>query len=520
MTTNPVRGTAALLLACCASLVMAAPPAPQAAASAGGIKQLRFNWNAVPGATGYELWFLANSGAQPARFFQMPGSQLSVINNVSVHLLDWTNARYWVNACDSSGCTSSSRLAVGNLMPDTIGLFNSPSQQAASQFGTEVAISSDGTVFAVVAPYESSPDPDFPVGSIHVFRKSATGWAFEAALPLDVSYRSTAGGVDLALSGNGEVLAVGLPNDRRRGYETGYGTGSVRVFRFEEKNGWRHEATIAQRTGFELHAADQVELDALGTTLAVKSELGLAGVFIYTDDGSGSWSHTGTVLGHGNSPEDGESCGRFALSADGKVVARACSEFYPDVTYWFEVNAAPSWSIRDTIAVPAGTYMAALAADATGEALAIATGTTGANLVPTSVDIYRRLNGAYQREAVLRPGAWNGAASTAYQDRFGSRAEFSADGKLLALAYPGDSGAGVGALAPPLAPGTKATGAVNIYEKRTSGWNLRRVVKPGRAGAGYETGTFGRSIAFGDKGRTLVVGQPAANNNAGVAWLY
>jgi hypothetical protein len=61
---------------------------------------------------------------------------------------------------------------------------------------------------------------------------------------------------------------------------------------------------------------------------------------------------------------------------------------------------------------------------------------------------------------------------------------------------------------------------VYVFERRTNGWTLRRVVKPGRPDAGYATGTFGRSLAFGDNGKALVIGQPAANNNAGVAWLY
>ena len=119
MSSLSARGCAALLLLACTSLALAAPPAPQATARAGGIKQLRFDWAAVPGATSYELWFKNNATATPVRYFQMPGSQRSVINNVSVHLLDWTNVRYWVNACDSSGCTSSSQLSVNNLMLDT-----------------------------------------------------------------------------------------------------------------------------------------------------------------------------------------------------------------------------------------------------------------------------------------------------------------------------------------------------------------------------------------------------------------
>ncbi len=517
MSSLSARGCATLLLLACTSFALAAPPAPQATASAAGIKQLRFSWNAVPGATSYELWFRNNATATPVRYFQMPGSQRSAINNVSVHLLDWPNVRYWVNACDSSGCTSSNQLSVNNLMLDTIGLFTSPSQQAASQFGYEVAISKDGTTLAATAPFEATDDPRFPKGSAYIYRKSASGWAFQAAIPFDVARDGRTVRADLALNGNGSVLAIGLPADYPHGSTTVNGIGSVKVFRFVDGNGWRHEATIAPLTGFEHFSSDQMEFDDLGRTLAVKTESERSGVYIYTYDNAGTWSHTGTVFGHGNAPENGESCGRFALSGDGKVVARGCSAFEPADFQVFEVYAAPGWGVRDTIPAPAGTtFQQALSTDTTGDVLAVSAGSSSPN--EFRVDVYRRMNGSYQREASLRAGTWENNTSAGARNYFGSSAQFSADARLLAVGDPADHGVGTGSLSPPLTAGPTAIGAVYMFERRTNGWALRRVVKPGRAGANYETGTFGSAIAF--NGGTLVVGQPAANNNAGVVWLY
>jgi hypothetical protein len=515
MSSLSARGCAALLLVAGTSLALAVPPAPQATASAGGIKQLRFDWAAVPGATRYELWFKNNANATPVRYFQMPGSQRSVINNVSVHLLDWPNVRYWVNACDSSGCSSSSQLSVNNLMLDTIGLFTPPSQQASSQFGNAVAISKDGNTLAAAAPFEATDDPRFPKGSAYIYRRSASGWAFQAAIPFDVSRDTGTGNPDLALSGEGKVLAIGLPRDQPHGEDVGIGKGSVKVFRFTEGNGWRHEATIGQMTSFEFGSSDQVELDDAGRTLAVTTPFAGEGVFIYTYDATGTWSHTGSVHGHGNAPEYGQDCGHFALSGDGKVVARGCSAFEPPDFRVFEVAAAPSWAVRDTISTSAG-YLEAVAADATGDLLATHAYDEGTGT--HRVELYRRVNGSYQREATLRPGAWENNTAPDFRNHFGATGVFSADGKLLAVGDAADQGVGTGSLAPPLTTGPKAIGAVYVFERRTNGWALRRVVKPGRAGANYETGTFGSAIAF--NGGTLVVGQPAANNNAGVVWLY
>ena len=257
----------------------------------------------------------------------------------------------------------------------------------------------------------------------------------------------------------------------------------------------------------------------MGWTLAVKTELGGSGVYIYTYGYDGTWSHTGTVFGHGSAPENGEHCSHFVLSGDGQVVARKCGAFEP-VFDVFEVYAAPGWGIRETIPLPAGTtFQNALSTDTTGDALAIVAGDSNA-ISNVRVDVYRRVNGSYQREASLRRGAWETSTSTDVRTGFGWNGQFSTDGKLLAITDINDHGVGIGSLAPPLTAGTKATGAVYVFERRTSGWALRRVVKPGRAGATYETGTFGSAIAFGDSGKSLVIGQPAANNNNGVVWLY
>jgi len=509
----------ALLLAAVSTVALAAPPAPQPTAGANAIKQLRFDWSAVPGATGYELWFKANAGAQPVRYFQMPGTQRSVINNISVHLLDWTNARYWVSACDATGCTASNPLAVNAAMPDTIGLFSSPSQQAASQFGYVTALSDDGRTLAVAAPFESSTDPALPKGSAYIYRKSASGWVFQSAIPFDVARQGDTRNVRLSLDGAGNVLAIALMGDKPHGATTGIGSGSVKVFRYVAGHGWRSDATIAMQTGIEWTSAENVELNDAGNTLAIKTALGESGVYVYTYDDAGTWSHTGTALGHGADVDQGDSCGRFSFSGDGKVLAYTCGSFDPSDTV-LEVHAAPDWGIRDTIDVPAGTtYLAAEALDATGNALAVTIANTS-DFTDLRVEIHRRANGGYQREAVLRPGTWTSHSGNA-TGGFGSEVRFSADGKLLAISDPGDRGVGTGSLAPPLTAGSKAIGAVYIYERRTNGsWNLRRVVKPGRAGAAYETGQFGRDISLGDNGRVLAVGHPAANNNAGVLWLY
>ena len=87
-------GAWAACLAAVSLTTLAAPPQPQLHVAPNGTKQLRFNWQPVSGATSYELWFQSSAAAAETRFFQMPSSQTSVVNNVAVHLLDWSGDVY------------------------------------------------------------------------------------------------------------------------------------------------------------------------------------------------------------------------------------------------------------------------------------------------------------------------------------------------------------------------------------------------------------------------------------------
>jgi len=281
----------------------------------------------------------------------------------------------------------------------------------------------------------------------------------------------------------------------------------VKVFRSVAQQGWRFETTIAFQTPygeFGAFSATDAELDDAGTTLALTTALG--GVYIYTYDGT-AWSHTGTAPG-------GTYSYQLALSGDGKVLA--FNSFTPgspgSVDPGLQIFVGPNWTLRQTFPIAVDTNKNPLALTRTGDEIAIGNIREGFN----NVEVRRWTNGAYQLEATLQPN--NGYHD--YPDQFGSAAAFSGDGKLLAVGDPGDQATGAGAIFPPYAPTSHSIGTVAIYERPTGSWRLRRLLKPGRAGAAYETGSFGRSLGFGDNGHVLAGGQPAANNNAGVVWLY
>lgn len=79
--------------------------------------------------------------------------------------------------------------------------------------------------------------------------------------------------------------------------------------------------------------------------------------------------------------------------------------------------------------------------------------------------------------------------------------------------------------------GQDGVGGVFVFERKTAGWKLRRLVKPGAE----NPQSFGQSVALGDIGRILVVGAPLESSAAagidgdrtdtseperGAVWLY
>jgi hypothetical protein len=106
-------------------------------------------------------------------------------------------------------------------------------------------------------------------------------------------------------------------------------------------------------------------------------------------------------------------------------------------------------------------------------------------------------------------------------------------GEFVAITDFDDSGAGRDIKAPPLQPGTVATGAVYVFARSGNSITLRKVLKP------HQVATpvfhFGTSLSFGDQGRTLAVGHAdedsassgiggdrndASLGDAGATWLY
>ena len=317
---------------------------------AGDIKKLIFSWADVAGADYYRL--LENAGGQSG-FTQVgndiPAGTLSVSRVIAVHLFDFVNAQFVIEACNISGCSDSDATSAADVMLDTIGYFKASNTEVGDDFGFSVALSGDGRTLAVGAPYEDSGSPGIngdqsdnsmtDAGAVYVFRHDGSRWEQQAYIKasnpggyVGWEYIADRFGWSIALSDDGNTLAVGAPGEDGDDGPL-YDEGAVYVFRFDGTN-W-HERDIVKgefvsgtsqfmfwgsRFGSAValsKSGDTLAAGAIGDHLNVAEEAGSAYVFRYENV---SWSEQAYLSN--DVPNDFDLFGEFlSLSSDGNTLA-------------------------------------------------------------------------------------------------------------------------------------------------------------------------------------------------------
>ena len=541
-----VRANAGLAALCLsfAWTVQAAPPAAPAVTAGADLKTLRFDWNYVPQANRYELWFRANDGATWAKFGDTPSYRPRITSGVSAHLLDWNQARYQVRACNPSGCTGSAPIGVQTLMPNTIGYFKASSLHNKARFGLVSAISEDGNTMAAFTAEETAPyHPQF---AIYIFRKTNGQWRQEERLFVATDFGHPSGygyfntGLDspydasLSLSADGNVMTATYPMH------------SIHAPAFQKAIMFsiyrREEGRWLERVQYLNSEADtgslgrvSAEVNDAGDRILFRPGFGKPVKLLVAGQQPWSWNER-EIFNPRSDLANGYACPQVRLSGSGEVVAWTCARLVrPDEKHLFVDNLAdPSSSYSAPLDFPAGHFLGELAVDHDGRTIATGTfyGSSDATDPRNRIQIFRAPEspgGSWSAEEPLFPGAWNASPPSS----FGISLDLSRDGKLLAVVDPGDEGAGTGVLSPPLAAGGTATGATYVYELREAGPRLRRVLKPNNAIP--LGGLQGGVAAFAQNGKTLLVSEPDEPGNSpgidgdrnrlgrdrtGAIWLY
>lgn len=511
----------AAIAALASAPILAAPPAAPDVTAGAENRQIIFDWDAVAGATSYQLWFkMDRTAAYTAVGSPLSASQHRARMNISVHKLNWVHARYKVAACNADGCTSSAELSVQNLMLDSIGYFKASNTDADDQFGRGIALSADGKTLVIGAQNEDSgatgvngnqADNSVPeAGAVYVFRRGANGWRQEAYLKADVvnpgQYFGQGWPVDFAaigVSADGNLIALGSASDTVNGFQH---AGSVYLFGRSSAGTWSQIQKLRTPGAIDrdfLYYGEAVDLTDDGNTLRVLEMREKDGEgnrqgehHIYVRSSSGAFVYQTTLTIPHN---EIDFCSSGKLSGDGQTFVQYCISYGPEksrIVTWKRSSAG--WTKLAAVVLVANYRTVQVALSFGGERLAFS---DSSHPLSSNVRVFSWNGSAWVQDAAIETPA---GVDTGYST-WGKTLAFDHAGNLLAISdyYGAAGGTGVSDTIQTTGP---LGGAVFLYARTsstTNRWAFRKQVKA--PNAEYGDG-FGLSMAFCGTGNALAIG--------------
>ena len=486
--------------------------------SADHTRTLKFEWaadTAPAGTTSYKLFKQVDANSA----FVQIGSDFTAAtasDPVSVHLTDWINTKYKVQACGNDGCTDSNLIAIDNAMLDGINYIKASNAEKDDWFGWSVAISGDGNTMAVGAPNESSDATDIngnannnspTSGAVYVFVKSNGSWTQQAYLkafntePLSdgitLSLPNARFGYQVALDADGNTLAVSAINEDSRslgincdpnyvyasssasnsaGYvikKTDLNIGAVYVFK-RDNNQWTQKAYIKPYFNFSPGSY-------FGTSLALSGD--------------------GKTLAVGTVPE--------SSNYGGIVPLRNSSLSSSSATACFNFSSSSSTSDASSLSSSSLSSSSSSSANSSNSdsSSSIPGGTNSG-----AVYLYHLEDSGWEQDSFVK------AADAGPGDLFGESLSLSDDGNLLAVGASGEDSDDTSATNKIITVDDVAvqeydTGAVYVFQRTDGTWAQQAKVKPNH---NEWNQYFGTSVALSGDGSTLAVGTPGDwSNSAG-----
>ena len=520
------------------SFVAASVPAngsgqwPSVKVEAKNPKVFTFQWSPVEGATYYKLF---KHDAVTGGVSQIGGdlTATEATDEIGVHVHDWVNSYYYVEACNANGCEKSNLTFTATEMIKAIGYLKASNTEANDLFGWSIALSADGATLAVGAPAEDSKaigangdqsnNDSTNAGAVYVFIKENGVWVQQAYLkasnteqPNINPYRMLANdrfGYKVALSDDGNTLAVSAlledspsagincnqdnyeitnnnntsdpSDDLIRAYETNVGA----VYVFTRTNAaWTQEAYVKPPTvrDTELRFGETLALSGDGKTLAV-----------------------GTTI------DESAFSGIRQFSSASSVFE--CFVYYPS-------SASSTSSTSSTSSSSSSSSSSSKAASSTYNG--------GSN--SGAVHVFIRTSEGWLQEAYVK------ASNAQATDTFGASIALSADGSTMVVGATGEDGSGTGVNADQSKDGcyyfkdsndlsdyaieaeckeaskyqvrgVLNNGAAYIFKRTDSTWTQEAYLKP--AAAFINTG-FGSSVDISGDGTLVVVGATGDASNS------
>ena len=354
--------------------------------------------------------------------------------------------------------------------------------------GRSVSLSSDGTIVAIGAKYNS--DNGYAAGHVRVYKYDSGSWT-QIDEDIDGERYSDYSGSSISLSSNGGTLAIGAP-----GNPGGSNTGHVRVYKFEVPTVFTSPWTLL---GDDISGSNNdnvgraVSLSSDGTIVAVAGTDKL-GIYEYS---SGSWTQLGSNL---PSPLiNGTGVYSFgndyvSLSSDGTIVALGYTQTYrsqyePGYVRVFEYSSGSWTQLGDDIEGEANGdrngYSVSLSSDGTVVAMSSMTNDDGGTSAG-SVRIFQYSSGSWTQLGSDIDGSYDSEFS-------GHSLSLSSDGTIVAIGSPSD-----------YADSSNDHGRTRIYEYSSGSWTQ---LGDDIDGAGHRD-MAGHSVSLSSDGTIVAIGAP------------
>jgi len=480
------------------------PAAPTLAVST-AIKTLVFNWAEVPQATSYRLFETQVSNSEVQLGADIPAGTTQYEHTVPL----WTrgSAQYRLQACNAAGCSDSAvqtwSTALRNAAIGYVKASNTDSQDA---FGNHIALSADGQTLAVGAPNEDGN----------------------------------------AVGVNGQANNNGAPNSGAVYVYTRNGSqwvfqAYVKASNTNASDSFGTAVALSADGNTLLVGAPEEDSDAIGTNGNALSNAALSSGAAYVfQRSSGSWSQTHYVKasntgagarfgsavalsGDGNwfvvgaRGEDGMATGVNSVPVDYSANASGAAYAYQrTVTGWIlraylkGNEASANDNLGRSVAISDdGSRVAVGAAGEDGSAAGVGGSVDNVSSNSGAVFLYARNGNAWSLEAYVK------ASNTDVGDFFGSDVALSGDGATLAVGAPFEASQSIGSLNGDQTDNSlMQSGAVYLFDLQNGVWVQRAYVKASNNRAGTR---FGHAVSLSNDGRLLAVGA-AFEDNSGLGF--
>lgn len=555
------------------------PPAPQPGTPTGLSitpgTSFQFTWNAVAGATAYRL---REDPTGTGTFSQIGGDVTTTTYFHNVALWQRVNARYIIQACNISGCTDSAPLTVSSLITSSIGYLKASAPGAGDFFGVGIALSNDGNTMAIGAIGESSLVPNS--GAAYVFTRSTGMWSQQALLKASNPDAGDDFGVSIALSGDGNTLAVGAYQEDsnatgingNQADNSAPGSGAAYVFTRDNAGNWTQQAYIKSsnsETGVVFDPTDVADTgDVFGVSVALSNDGNTLAVGAYREDSStagvngdqtnnsapnagavyvftrnvASWSQQAYLKA--SNPDAGDRFGSWiSMSGDGATLAIGArfedgnggnqtnnSIMDSGAAYVF-IRSGITWTQQAYLKAshPGADDLFGAMVTLSNDGNTLAVGARQEDSASTGVGGDETDNSASDAGAVYvfirSGGVWNQevylkASNNEAGDWFGVRVALSNDGNILAVGASNEDSSAIGINGNSTDNSAPDAGAAYIFTRSAGVWSQQSYLKASNTLTGA---LFGGWITLSADGKTLAVGASDENGGAtqaGAVYVY